>query len=277
MRAMALPWALFDRSAYWVCLAACSSFAPFLSGGGPLHLPDHEVVPVGLHGDGVPHQKSDTIECISWNFPGLPHTDRILCSVLEKTYLCDCGCSGRHTTNKMIEVLCWSFRHLAAGKFPTSRHDGEPWKAEDMGRSQQAGRPLGARGLLCQVRVDWAWYKQIFDFPSWGASEICWRCKANTTTIPWTDASASAKWRTSRLTDAQFWARQRADGKTHCPLFDLPGFRLGMVTVDILHALDLGIAQDLTGILIWEYIHKIAPGKTIADRVKSTWAKLHKF
>ena len=81
------------------------------------------------------------------------------------------------------------------GRYPSERHDASPWSASDKSRACLAG-DLGARGVLCQVRGDWSWYKQIFDFPSWSGKEICWRCCANKgpdDEAPFTDASASAK------------------------------------------------------------------------------------
>ena len=66
---------------------------------------------IGLHGDGVPFTKKKSVEVFSWNFVAEPDADRFLATVIEKEFLCQCGsCHGRHTTDKVLELLCWSFR-----------------------------------------------------------------------------------------------------------------------------------------------------------------------
>ena len=242
-----------------------------------MRMPSGETIPIGLHGDGVPHQKHQSIEAFSWNFPGVPSAERILCAVVEKKFCCGCGCSGRHTTDAILEVLSWSLRCMSAGVYPTVRHDGSAWRPEDKARALLRGS-LGARGLLCQIRGDWSWYKQVFDFPSWAGLQICWRCLANCSDTPWTDPSKGAAWRKNRMiTDRQFWDRQAEKGIKPCPLFELPGFKLAMVSIDILHAVDLGVAQDMCGNILWDFVMGgFLSGKTKADRVKEVWSMLQK-
>eukprot|EP00974_Lingulodinium_polyedra_P063256 6106135-Lingulodinium_polyedra.AAC.1 len=62
--------------------------------------------PLGLHGDGVPHAKSKSIEVMSWNFLSAQTSDRFPFAVVEKAFCCNCGCSGRHTLERMLEVFC---------------------------------------------------------------------------------------------------------------------------------------------------------------------------
>ena len=70
-----------------------------------------EFIPIGLHGDGVPHQKRKTVDVFAWNFIACPNSDRIIASCIEKDFCCKCGkCSGRHTLEPMLEILCWSIR-----------------------------------------------------------------------------------------------------------------------------------------------------------------------
>eukprot|EP00974_Lingulodinium_polyedra_P087637 8495592-Lingulodinium_polyedra.AAC.1 len=61
-------------------------------------------------------------------------------------------------------------------------------------------------------------------------------------------------------------------------LFSLPGFDLEMVTIDVLHACDLGVAQDAIGNVLWEYVHSpLCPGATLAARVKEAWVHLKEY
>ena len=57
------------------------------------------------------------------------------------------------------------------------------------------------RGALCQIRGDWAFYTEVFKFPTWnGALSMCWMCRASSTLKPllFTDFSAGAGWRRTR-------------------------------------------------------------------------------
>ena len=81
-------------------------------------------VVIGLHTDGVPMQKSGaTIEVQSFNFPNMPHCERLLWSVLAKKWFCKCGCSGRHTLDKIWELLVWQSEQMLMGFFAKCRHD----------------------------------------------------------------------------------------------------------------------------------------------------------
>ena len=112
--------------------------------------------------------------------------------------------------------------------------------------------PLDFFAALLQVRGDWSWLKQLFGFPSWASKQICWRCHAGTEDHPWWHFGKTATWRNHRCSSAEFFQRQRQQGIDPSPLFGLPGFLLIMVCIDVLHALDLGVTQDLLGNVFWE-------------------------
>ena len=168
-------------------------------------VPVEQLFSMGVFGDGVPHQKNKSIECLTWNLLGLgTHSKRYLAGCIPKAFTCKCGCGGKHTLDAMHQILAWSFKLLWLGRFPTCRHDGEPWHPQhDKARSKLTG-PLGFYGALLQVRGDWAWYKQAFGFPSWASLQICWRCMAGVHEHPWTDFSMKATWRHTQLTSAEF-------------------------------------------------------------------------
>lgn len=69
----------------------------------------------------------------------------------------------------------------------------------------------------------------------------------------------------------------RADGKSACPIFRLPGVQLRMATIDVLHALDLGCTQDILGNIFWEFQSSgIVEGSNVGQRVGSLWVLLKK-
>jgi hypothetical protein len=89
------------------------------------------LVPVGFHGDGVPHQKSRTVEVFSWNFAAQPMWERFLFTCIEKAHLCNCGCKGDHTLHGILKVFIWSLNILLVGLWPNERHDATPWNKSD--------------------------------------------------------------------------------------------------------------------------------------------------
>ena len=234
-----------------------------------------DVLPLGLHGDGVPHQKGKSIEVLSWNFLSKNVHTRFLFALVDKTYTCKCGCSGRHTIERLLEVFSWSLRNLVAGAYPSRRHDGTEWQDTDKNRAKLRGTLQKA--ILEQVRGDWSWYKQIFSFPSWSGEYICWKCCANKSDAPYWDVSTTAQWRSMRLPPTQFWNLLQRQGLTPSSIFALPGMSLSYVAIDALHALDLGVSQHALGNTMWELANSSSfAGGTQAERVKALWAKLKK-
>ena len=213
-----------------------------------------EFLGIGLHGDGVPCGKKGSAQVFSWNILGSGSVERLLFSVIHKEYCCKCGCRGRCTLDAMLRVFVWSLKFLCAGVNPSMRHDGRPCQKSDKTQSGRAGKTLNAKGLLLEERGDWAWRKELFDFPSWSSTLICWMCQAGEEGVPWSDFSLKAAWRRCRLSPSAFFARQRQMGVTPSPLFEAPGFSISMCVIDHLHALDLGVSQTALGNVFWDAI-----------------------
>ena len=121
-----------------------------------------------------------------------------------------------------MDILCWSMRCLLVRgrghRSGTTKRSG--WAPPKRGLLVVARRRLlGCHALLLQVRGDWAWCKALFGFKGWASKEICWRCKANCSDIPWTDTSSAAAWRTSRYRTSDLLARQTEQGISVNPLF----------------------------------------------------------
>ena len=47
-----------------------------------------------------------------------------------------------------------------------------------------------------------------------------------------------------------------------------------MVTVDVLHCLDLGVTQDLVGNIVYEYARNFAHGRSLKQKISHTWGQL---
>ena len=131
--------------------------------------------------------------------------------------------------------------------------------------------------MLVQARGDWAWYKQLFSFPSWASHSICWKCGANTGDMDYTQFGVKAAWRRHRYTAREFFIRQREHGIAPSPLFKCPNFTLDMVTIDVRHCMDLGVAQDTLGSLFWLSCQTHFPGRAFKDRVGALWETLRTY
>ena len=58
------------------------------------------------------------------------------------------------------------------------------------------------------------------------------------------------------------------------PVFAVPGFVFYMICIDMLHAVDLGIAQEIVGNIFWEALGSFAPGKNHKLQVAELERKL---
>ena len=246
----------------------------FSAACGKLGLDPATTLPIGLHGDGVPFSKKDSIELLSYNFLGEPMGDRMPFAGISKMYTCKCGCLGRHTFDDLLEVFVWSLRALLRGVHPSVGPRNEP--LQDPALLKDAGQPLQCpQAVLCQVRGDWPFLKQLFSVPVWNNFSICWLCFADKGENSYKDGRSSANWRSRRKDWRQFFKELRDKGLSPCPLFSAPGFELFMIVLDWLHIVDLGIAQDLIGCLFHELMR--LPGKTKAENLKVLWGRIRQF
>lgn len=239
-------------------------------------------IAIGVHGDGVPFQKKDSIEVVSWNLLSQPTANRIPFTAVQKSALCRCGCSGRCTWTAILRVFCWSLMMLFVGQVASTAPDGSPWVDGRKGPGiLPSGFRLCFRALLMQFRGDWPFLRTLFYFPAWNQATICWLCKCGPrgSDAPFTDAGASARWRQRRYAINEFIASLAAAGVVLCPLLSLPSFSLLCVVLDWLHVVDLGVGADVVGCFFWELL--ITPGLLAGnnkdERLHTLWTRLQAF
>ena len=223
---------------------------------------DLSVVPVvGLHCDGVQYNASiraggsRSIVVASMNVISAAAASdkgrRQPLFVLRKERLCKCSCLGFHTFQDLMAVLAWSMGCLARGETPTCRHDGSPWSAADLQKRVPGGLTI-PRAALLQVRGDWEWLEQCFRLRSVNSDLFCWMCDASQKTIGpmhYHDFRPEAAHRQSVLSHEQYLQRCAHEQSQPSYLFRCPGFKLDFLTVDAMHAGDLGTFQDAMGSL----------------------------
>ena len=94
---------------------------------------------------------------------------------------------------------------MQLGTYPSKRHDGASFhESKRIGgriraRWADAKRKLRARAGCVQIRFDWAFGAQAFGLSNWKGlgvtKDMCWKCMANYTNLPYWDVSMSANWR----------------------------------------------------------------------------------
>ena len=230
-------------------------------------------VPIGLHADGGAFSHQDSLYIFSWNSllgEGSTIRKRFVTTLIPKTAMTE------ESMSDIFGVLAYSFNIMLDGQTPVQNYNGM--------RIPSPAKPLagGYRASFCQVRGDWAFYKEAFDFPAWnGAIRMCFLCFASSTirALSWTDNAATALWRATLLTHETYLASLVADSKP-CPrLFQAKGLRLDCITIDVLHCLDLGVAAHVIGnvLFIIGVLRGAFGGSTYDERVRKLDSHLKKW
>ena len=107
-------------------------------------------------------------------------------------------------------------------------------------RSIEGTRSTDARGL--------GFFSEVLHFPKHNAVfNMCWLCKAGLNHNRYTDASDSAGWRPT-IRRPSYLAELAAKGAPIPPLFKyVVGFQIQHVMIDVLHAIDQGVAAHIVG------------------------------
>ena len=182
--------------------------------------------------------RSDSLNVFSFNLPGLPpqwKNLRVPITCLSKKNI------APTTYHDIMEVISWSLRCCATGRFPDSRHDGAAWSTTDNWRAKEARirASLGYKACLCEVRGDWAFMKEVFGLPAWNErAGICWRCTCTPAEVR--DCGPTAAWRTNRLSHYDLLVRMKANNVPLSPLFRAPWLVADCFRIDWLHCADLG-------------------------------------
>ena len=207
-----------------------------------------EAIGLGLWIDGTPYNydRSQTLECISLNFPGLlpPNgTLRIpLCCILKH------WCIKGVTLSKMLGILSWSFIHLANCTWPSARHDGSFWHPGDKKRSTFNGKALPFTAFLLEVRGDWAMRKEVFQFPGWRDKQgCCHLCLCKPIEIRNFESCKA-------FDPLDHFTLLQSISNSGIELFQTPGLTSKQFLLDWLHIVDLGVAADFMGIVFHRLI-----------------------
>lgn len=150
------------------------------------------VFPMALFVDGLPFTNRDSL--LAFYSYNLATGKRHLNAVLRKSSTCKCGCRGWCSVAAIWRFLAWSLEALAGGRFPRTDVSGESFP-EGSERADLAGKALGFKCAVVQVKGDWAEFSHSFGFASWSSSKHpCLLCDATADTMhnidEWTLAEA---------------------------------------------------------------------------------------
>ena len=139
---------------------------------------DHELVgPYALFFDGVPYSLVDSVLGV-W-LSCLITGQRFLLAIVRKRRMCRCGCRQWCTHWALFDWLRYCISALAAGIYPSTRHDGSGWGPQDGERANLAGQKMQMKYVLLHIKSDWMEYVTSFGFPLWSdALRPCMDCNA---------------------------------------------------------------------------------------------------
>ena len=125
----------------------------------------------------------------------------------------------------------------------TNRHSGEEWA------HNKAGQALPSRGVLTGIRGDWDFFFKQLKLPMWQENYLCWWCQQHRQDDLLGAADPLESW--------EFFELCRQEGRQISPLFECPLAGTGMILLDWLHLVELGIGADLCGNILWHSIRKV--------------------
>ena len=221
--------------------------------------PPWTMLPLGLHGDGVPVQgrlNQSTVDFVTLNLMASKAfvSKRAPITCLESTYH-----AGHSTTQAIQAVIAWSLQSLQEGKYPATRHDG----------TSGQGQAMPGRAALVQVRGDWDWNSKWYGAPTWNElSGMRWLCKAK----PGEWRTMSADDRTSNsMSNAEWLHKLEARNKPVSALFSLRGVSNATMKPDWMHVVDEGCAALVAGQVLAELLAR-SPGSSSAKRAEALFA-----
>ena len=138
-------------------------------------------MPYALYLDGVPFSLTrvgyDTV--VGFWVINLVSQRRHLVTALRKSDMCKCGCKGWCSFANVFFFLRFQLEFLAAGVYPTSRHNNEHWLPSDCWRELLAGAALGFTGVCLFIKGDWVELSTTLGMPTWKdelAPCLCCHC-----------------------------------------------------------------------------------------------------
>jgi hypothetical protein len=228
-------------------------------------------IPIGLHGDGVPCTRKDSLDVTTlFSLLGVGTTSEVICYLWSFFGKCKVGemtlldfplWAAGLTMDSGAQVILWSLQALETGLHPTHDHRGEllttePWVS-------LAGRAIcdGYFGYLLQFRADADFLYNSLGLPGhWSSNHPCHSCscdKVPNSPTNYLTFGPDASWPETIFLDMeQFFKHCAMMGKRCHPLLRPReegghGAHVFIFVRDTLHAVDLGVSQCVCGSVLW--------------------------
>ena len=175
--------------------------------------------------------------------------------------------TGYHTFNELFKVFSWSMAALRAGRCWDKRHDGSELTSWDK-RHRMVGA-LRITAALVQIRGDWEWLAQCFRFRHFGSDWFCFLCDAtHTGPLSFYNMNDDAPYLPTVISHEMYLLDCTRNMTSPSSIFDSPGFRFEWVSVDSMHAGDLGPHGDFIGGVMYVEISQRSLHPNFAAGVK---------
>ena len=212
-------------------------------------------IPCKLHSDGAVLTRHDSLHIASWSSffakGSLLENQRYFTSIVK---------AAEHPDSWPIlfKILAWSFEACLRGTHPCTDWNGQEFPPNSR-RQKLSNKPLNKDGYflgMFMITADMEEICNMYGLRHFNSNNCCFRCKANTTTIPWTDLSPDAKWRSTTET----WTNTQHPPTSH-KIWDIPGLSMFSISWDVLHGLDQGPSLHVCGNLLDDLVHLKVLGK----------------
>ena len=234
------------------------------------------MLPVLVHGDGGEFQKRDSLNVISFKSMlssiSVAYSQMMLAAVPKKSTVTDNTNSKNDTMMCIWEVLVWSFTALFQGVHPATDHLNRPWPKGST-REKNANKPIhkNLRACVFAISGDLEYFQNQFGLTAHSSHNLCWRCPANRSDVPFEDFKPQALWR-KRVYTAEY---SRAHPATEHPVMRIPGVVSESFCFDILHINELGVLFHYIGNVFFNCVYnKWLPGNTVAHRCQELWKQI---
>ena len=207
-------------------------------------------IPCKLHSDAAVLTRYDSLHIISWcslfSRGGTTLDSQFYYTSLVK------AAAHAETWPLLFRILAWSFNACLQGKHPARDWDGVEFPPASR-RGRLANQALNRDGYflaMFMIIADLEELCNMYGLRHFNGNECCFFCKANTSTLPWSDLSPEALWRHT----LEKWPDTQHP-PTPLNIWNIAGLTLFSVQWDMLHGLDLGPALHVNGNLLEDMVH----------------------
>ena len=178
-------------------------------------------------------------------------------------------CGNYFDLDDLYHTLAWSFQVLLDGKMPSHDQYGKTLTGR---RASMQGEDVagGFKFLLAQFLSDLAYSKDALQLEcNWQADQLCYECDGHAAPGHCCayNFAIDAGWTRTYKLNIQF-----EEESTATTLRLWPGFHLGVIRIDLMHVLCLGILHHTLGSALWELL--LGDAWPVPDHAGGPWQLL---